>query len=94
MEKVHLHHYLAHEVYCYTTGLWYCVSGEDLPSLTFVGSSNFGWFVYKVFHNVNKCLLIGKRSLAKDIEAQVAMATSNHYLRESLFKVLTVNFYC
>lgn len=31
--------------------------------------------------------LIGKRSLVKDIEAQVAMTTDNHSLRESLHKV-------
>lgn len=25
-----------------TIGLWYYLNGEELPSLTFVGSSNFG----------------------------------------------------
>ena len=33
--------------------------------------------------------MIGKRSLVKDIEAQVAVVTSNHRLRESLHKVNT-----
>ena len=27
---------------CAIAGLWYYLSGEEMPSLTFVGSSNFG----------------------------------------------------
>jgi CDP-diacylglycerol--glycerol-3-phosphate 3-phosphatidyltransferase len=48
-------------------GLWYYLAGEPLPSLTLIGSSNYG-----------------HRSLSRDLEAQVAVVTSNQQLREAL----------
>ena len=39
-------------LHTYSVGLWYTLSGENLPSLTFIGSSNFGIYNYHQKANV------------------------------------------
>ena len=41
MEKVITLSLPGFRFYCHI-GLWYYLGGEELPSLTFIGSSNFG----------------------------------------------------
>ncbi|KAG8190072.1 hypothetical protein JTE90_023044 [Oedothorax gibbosus] len=48
-------------------GLWYYKPNESLPTVTFIGSPNFGY-----------------RSVYKDLEAQVAIVTTNKDLQQQL----------
>lgn len=53
-------------------GLWYYPPNEPLPSLTLIGSPNFG-----------------HRSVYRDLEAQVAIVTTDQDLSEALHKEKT-----
>ncbi len=75
-------------------GLWYYLPGEELPSLSLVGSSNYGEetpaFSFGVGHThtyIHTYIPVGHRSLTRDLEAQVAIVTTNQQLRQSLHDV-------
>ena len=74
-----------------SVGLWYYLSGESLPSLTLLGSSNYGMAVFSVsivcISSDVSTRDPGHRSLARDLEAQAAVVTTNQTLREALHTV-------
>ena len=72
-------------------GLWYYNNGEAWPSLTLMGSTNYGIslslvIVVSLFlwirYNIS-----GHRSLTRDLEVQIAMETTNMELKQALHKV-------
>ena len=67
------------------------MAGEPLPSLTLIGSSNYGrYFTLGILHEFVMWLFCeGHRSLSRDLEAQAAIVTSNQQLREALHTVCT-----
>ena len=79
--------------------MWYYLCGEPLPSLTLIGSSNYGkiYLYNKVLNTEYVCCcgsvyvytlcVLGHRSLTRDLEAQAAVVTTNRDLRQSLHYV-------
>lgn len=63
-------------------GLWYYLEGMTLPSLTLIGSSNYGNDNNNNNHYI--ILFIGYRSLKRDLECQVAIVTRNKRLQLAL----------
>jgi CDP-diacylglycerol--glycerol-3-phosphate 3-phosphatidyltransferase len=65
--RVTLHEYARPGWTFHAKGLWATLPGETLPSMTLIGSPNFGY-----------------RSAHRDLEAQVALVTTNPALRARL----------
>ncbi|XP_022256654.1 CDP-diacylglycerol--glycerol-3-phosphate 3-phosphatidyltransferase, mitochondrial-like isoform X2 [Limulus polyphemus] len=65
--RIRLHEYDQENWTFHVKGLWVYYPGETLPSVTLIGSPNFGY-----------------RSVYRDLEAQVAIITSNENLRKQL----------
>ncbi|XP_022084996.1 CDP-diacylglycerol--glycerol-3-phosphate 3-phosphatidyltransferase, mitochondrial-like [Acanthaster planci] len=66
-DKISMHEYFRQGWTFHVKGLWYYLHGESLPSLTLIGSPNFG-----------------HRSVHRDLEAQLAIVTTNDKLQNQL----------
>ncbi|XP_013396298.1 CDP-diacylglycerol--glycerol-3-phosphate 3-phosphatidyltransferase, mitochondrial isoform X2 [Lingula anatina] len=66
-ERIKLFEFYKPQWTYHAKGLWYYLPGSNLPSVTFVGSPNFG-----------------HRSVNRDLEAQIAVITTNSQLKEQL----------
>ncbi|KAJ7373534.1 CDP-diacylglycerol--glycerol-3-phosphate 3-phosphatidyltransferase [Desmophyllum pertusum] len=71
-ENISVHEYVRDNWTFHAKGLWYYPSNGPLPSLTLIGSPNFG-----------HC------SVYRDLEAQVAIVTSNQGLSKALHEEKT-----
>lgn len=70
-------------------GVWYYLAKENLPSLTLVGSSNYGRWQCVITES-EWYLVVGHRSLTRDLEVQLAVVTENAGLRYAFHKVIYV----